>query len=433
MKTADLSRRCPSISVTDSARFLVLAKIRPTLVLITLAATTGSDAQKGALSQPRLSQPRVEVSSTPLTVALVWAPVDYAESYTAEVSSSPTGPWTPLQMRPLDTKVTAPTFNTSNNPGGTLYYYRVTAAWRDGEPGVTVVPRVTPSIINPPGLHVRQDGADLLVSWAPVPHASSYLVTAALGQLLPPTHSLEVRAQSAEARLPNFVLGAPADIWVTVKARYAPTGALSSGVTSKALYWPAQMCWPQVAPAGQHPPVAVSGVGPTSVMLSVNTVEKVVSLGRVRAVRTPAASQAWTSTGCVAAREIVDVNLTPGMQYQYRVTEITPTGTVGETTIDVTTPQAPLNPTPTATIGPCANFPVCVKLDWPRVTGADNYRVQSSYGADLFTDPSGNSRPSNTVTIGPVPSGVHAFSVTALFPLSRPGPHEPGQVTVVVP
>jgi hypothetical protein len=412
------------------------AGVRFTLLVLMLAPPKGLEAQRGN-GAIVLSPPRVRASSTPLTVSLSWAPVDGAASYTAEVSTSPTGPWTPLPMRTNATEVTTPSFNASQNPSGMLYYYRVTALPSLGEPGVTVVPWVTPNILNPLGLHVWQDGADLLVSWAPARHASSYLVTAALGQQLPPTHSVEVGAQYAETRLPNVALGITTEIWVTVKARYAPTGALSSGEATRGYVVPLQMCWPTGPIPGPVPSASVTVNGPTRVSLTTQKVSN--TIGRVRAERAPMGSQQWIGIGCQAG-ELVDKNLTPGTAYQYRVSEISPSGTVGQTMIAATTTPTPDSPTPTATLVACGVKSTCVRLDWLHVTGADNYRLESSYGAyldqldewpgSLSTTPAGMSL---ATIIRTPPSGVHTFYITPLFPSFRPGPKPPGQVTVVVP
>jgi hypothetical protein len=383
-----------------------------------------------------LSPPEVRVSATPLTVTVTWRPVDGAASYTVEQALAPTGPWSSLPMRPLATQVTAPT-SPGASFGGTLYYYKVTALPPLGEPGATVVARVTPQLDQPLGVSGHQEGADLLVSWAPVPYATGYVVTAAFGPQLPPSQTTEVGPQSTEARLINLASPtAPRSVWIGVNARYGTGGAVSIATPKKITVAGAQACWPPSSVPGPAPVLSISALGPTTISITTqNTLNGLAVATRVE--RAPAGSQTWESVGC-GFTGVGDENLVPGTQYQYRVNEIGPAGTVGQAIATVATPPVPDNPTPAASVSGCSATGCQVTLSWSHVAGAENYRIESSYGmyrpiamafgGVVVAAGSGVIEP-----LGQVPAGVHTFFVTALFPSMRPSPRPPGQVTVVVP
>jgi hypothetical protein len=127
----------------------------------------------------------------------------------------------------------------------------------------------------------------------------------------------------------------------------------------------------------------------------------------------------------------------PGTQYQYRVTEVSRTGSVGQTIVTVTTPPAPDSPTVTATIGACSPTGCQVSLNWNHTAGAGEYRIESSYGLYRgLTGAIGGGQQAGfsvSISVGTVPTGVHTFLVTPLFRWQRPSPKPPAQVTVTVP
>jgi hypothetical protein len=161
--------------------------------------------------------------------------------------------------------------------------------------------------------------------------------------------------------------------------------------------------------------------------------------GVIRVERASMGSQAWQSIGCHSG-SVVDNNLAPGTQYQYRVTE-NAGGAIGQTIVVAATPSVPDSPIPTAAVTNCTATACQVTLNWNNIWGgADDYRIESSYGLYLSHTgkvppflPKAPTSPLISVLLWPVPKGVHVFTLTTLFPSMRPSPKAPGQVTVVVP
>jgi hypothetical protein len=381
------------------------------------------------------------VSSTPLDVTVAWRAVDGAVSYTVEQALSLNGPWTMLPP-PKGTQIQVRSYAGIGNgySGGNLVYYRVTAVPSLGEPGITVVPRVTPSINAPVGVQVREDGADLWVSWAPAAHATGYVVTLAPGAQLAPTHQLEVGTQPTEARLVNVASpNMPRTVWVAVNTRYgtALTAAAPIQLTIPAV----QQCWPPSSMPGTPPLVTVLPA-PTSVSFSAPSAVQAQSTARVE--RTPMGGQVWQIIGCRSG-VIADASLAPGTQYQYRVTEVWPNGQVGQATMVAST-SAPFDiPAPTAAVSDCTATGCQVTLKWLDYAGTDGVRIESSYGLSriyatnwtgkAWTGPTSGSPPTR---IDPslsvfLPKGTYSFAVTTLYRPMRPSSRPPGQVTVVVP
>ncbi len=414
-----------------------------------LSGTLRLSAQRGtAPPLVTLSPPSVAVYATPLAVTVSWKPVSGAGYYTVEQATSPSGPWTALALDPrAGTQVTAPTAAAWNAYAGTLYYYRVSAMLPLGprgevplgEPGVTIVPRVTPRLNPPLGVDPRQEGPDIRVSWAPVPFATSYLVTVAAGTQAPPTYSTEVSAQVTDARFTNVATTSPGQgWWVSVAARYGAGGALSVPSTKKIGLAPAQLCWPAATVPGPAPAVSVTASGPTG--FAVVTPGTQAGLTRIRVERALMGSAVWQGVGC-ASGAIYDWGLTPATQYQYRVTEFAPTGASGQTIVAATTASAPDSPVPTVTLSGCTANGCQGLLAWTGFAGAEDYRTESSYGIYYGQMMSGSTATGGisatggpmTQSLGVVPTGVHTFTLTPLFPMMRPSPKPPGQVTVVVP
>ena len=407
------------------------------------------EAQRGtAPSMPSLSPPSVSVYATPVAVTVMWKPVTGAGGYTVEQATSLSGQWIALALDPRGgTQVTAPTaaFNTAT--GGMLYYYRVTALHPLGprgevplgEPGVTIVPRVTPRLNSPLGVDSRQEGVDLRVSWSPVPYATGYFVTVGLGPQTPPIGSIEVSAPSTEARLVNVLPSSPSALqyWVSVAARYGPSGTLSALTSAKISLNAALPCWSAVPLLGPAPTVSLTSYGPTA--YSIATANTQTGTALVRVERAPMGSAMWKQAGC-GFNGVSDQGLTPATSYQYRITEIR-SGTAGQTIVNAVTPQAPDSPVPTATVGSCTADGCQVTLNWISFAGAADYRTESSYGAYFaqlgFAGTNYGGAPSGggplSQPVGIVPRGTHTFTVTPLFPLMRPSSRPPGQVTVVIP
>ncbi|MFN0181481.1 MAG: hypothetical protein ACKVZ0_21945 [Gemmatimonadales bacterium] len=425
-------------------RIMTLGSLLGVAVLLSLPA--GAAAQRGA-GNIVLAAPDVRVSSTPLEVAVAWRPVTGALSHTVEWATSPSGPWAPIPVPKGETQVTMPSSGGQywNGMGGTLYYYRVTALPEIGTPGVTIMPRVTPQLDGPMGLDLSQEGADVRVSWAPVPYATGYVVTASTGKQVPPNQSVEVSAQQSEARLLNLAMvGWSTTVWISVNARYGTAGATSTPQPTAFTLPPVPFCWPPSAVPGPTPTVSAAATGPTTVMLST----PVTSNSKIRVERAAVGSQLWQDVRCAVAppsgtagiAQIEDRGLAPGTQYQYRVTELRPSGTAGQAVVLVTTAPGPDSPTVKATIGACATSGCQVSLIWFHVAGAIEYRIESTYGlyrAVLYPGVGGGigavPGQQTWVTLATVPAGVHTFLVTPLFPLYRPSPKPPAQVTVTVP
>ena len=407
-----------------------------------LGLATSASAQRGARAIA-LSPPNVRASATPLAVTLSWSPVAGAESYTVEQSTSANGPWYPLPLeRPTFTQITAPSSGApaTTSSGGTLYYYRVSALAAVGEPGVTVVPRVTPPLSPPLGVSVRQEGADVWVSWAAVPDAVGYLVTAAPSPQSPPTHSVNAGTPGAEIRLVNVASPTTtASVWVGVTTRYGNGTALSLPTTVKVTLLPSQSCWPPASAPGPAPVASVTVLGPTKAQVSTNSIAFAGPTAFVRAERAPLGTQDWLTVGCGVA-PFFDQNLAPGTAYQYRITETSPAGTAGQSLVTIATPPAPDSPTPTATLGSCVVGGCSVLLNWSHVSGAEGYRIETSIGF-LYQNATASYGLFGSMAAGTpvsalfpfIPSGTHQFYLTPLFPPLRPGPQRPGLVTVVVP
>lgn len=414
---------------------------RPTrplaLLMAALVAPSLLAAQRGTKTIG-LRPPIVSVSATPLAATVVWRPVTGAIAYTVEWATTPLGPWTNVPVDPrAGSQVTMPSSGglTFDGMGGALYYYRVTAVPELGEPGVTVVPRVTPQLDPPTGVHVRQEGSDAVVTWVPVPYATGYQVSVAPGQQSPPIQSVEASPQQTEARLLNLVqAGGQSTVWVAVRARYGASGAISSPASGGFGLMDPQRCWPASAVPGPAPTVLATATGPTMVRLTTALAQTGVT--SIRAERAVQGSQVWQGAGC-SYGEINDWNLEPGTLFEYRVTELHQSGTVGQTVVTVATPAAPDSPAVTAMIGACAKGGCPVTLTWSAITRAIEYRIESSYG--LFRAATGQGgggfSPGQpiAVPIGIVPSGVHTFVVTPLFRVLRPSPRPPSVVTVTVP
>ena len=425
----------------------------PTILGTTLCllGTTRLGAQRGtAPALVTLSPPSVAVSATPVAVTVSWKPVSGAGYYTVEQSTSPSGPWTPLAVDArAGTQVTAPTAAATNTAGGTLYYYRVSAMLPLGprgevplgEPGITIVPRVTPRLNAPLGVDPRQEGPDIRLSWVPVPFATSYVVTAATGTQVPPTYGTEVGAQVTEARFSNVATTSPGlqAWWVSVAARYGAGGALSVPTTQKIGLAPAQFCWPAATVPGPAPVVSLTAYGPTAFAVVTPGVQQ--GLTSMRVERALMGSAAWQGVGCTTGASHMDMGLTPATQYQYRVTEFAPTGASGQTIVVATTAPAPDSPIPTVTLSGCTANGCQGFLSWTGFVGAEDYRTESSYGIYYGQMMAGSTATGGISSaggplnqgLGLVPKGVHTFTLTPLFPMMRPSPRPPGQVTVVVP
>jgi len=395
-----------------------------------------------------LSAPRVKVDATPVAVTVAWGLVDGASTYSVEQASSLGGPWTSLRIPRGATTVTAPTSAGFGNGygGGTLYYYRVSALASAGEPGVTVIPRVTPPIDRPVSVEIREEGADAWVYWTPVPYATSYVVSAALGSQTVPSQVVEVGAQYTETRLVNVALPyAPQLVSVKVSARYGTGGPLSVGPAKQFSVPALQACWPPASDPGlpPHVPQVTVASGPTFVSLVSGDAIKSGVANRVE--RAPIGSAGpWQTIGCRAGH-VLDASLVAGAQYQYRLTEIGPLGAVGQTTVVATTSPILDNQTPTATLSGCSVAGCQVTLNWNDYAGTQGVQIQSSYGLSqvyatnwfgkLWNGPTTGG--SNAVAIQPsfsvpLPKGVYTFWLTTLFPPMRPTTRPPGQVTVVV-
>jgi hypothetical protein len=439
--------------MTSMTRTRTAGRALGVIALLVIMIAGQSVAQRiGDSKRIVLSPPSVKVFATPLTVTVAWRPVDGAASYMVERASTPNGPWSSMPLDPrAGTQVTAPTFGgNSTLAGGFLHYYRVTALpplGPRGEPSLsspagTVVPRVTPPLGSPVGVGTREEGADLWVSWEPVPYASGYLVTAASGPQLTPTHTVEVAAQYTEARLVNVASPNMArTVWVAVTARYGP--ALSSAVPIQFTIPAVQQCWPPGS-IPMSPPTVLVASSPTSV--SIGTGGAVGGNATARVERAPMGSQAWQIIGCKAG-PVLDASLTPGTQYQYRVTEVWPSGQVGQAIVVGATSVAPDNQSPTATVSGCTAAGCLVTLNWIDYAGTLGVRIESSYGLSQVHATKWLGKGWNGPTIGtgpnavkvqpsfsvPLPKGGYTFSLTTLFPPMRPSSKPPGQVTVVVP
>jgi hypothetical protein len=419
-------------------RIIPIGSLLGATLLLSLA--TSLSAQRGTTTKglKGLAAPIVRVNATPLEVTVVWRPVADAVSHSVEWATSPSGPWTPIPVPPGGSQVTMPSSAGSwNGKGGTLYYYRVSAIPELGEPGVTVVPRVTPQLEPPLGVGVWQEGADARVTWVPVPHATGYVVTVAQGQQLPPSQSVEASSQQTEARLINVArAGVATTIWVAVSARYGTVGATSVPWPKMYTLADLHMCWPPSSVPGPTPSVSTVAVGPTA--FTVSTAASQSGKASLRVERAVLGSQLWQAAGCGNVA-VIDQDLTHGTQYQYRVSELMRTGTVGQSVVTVATPPAPDSPVVTATIGACSAPGCPVSLNWIHTDGADEYRIESSYG--LYRGTIGGNTGGGGwlagspvwVSLGTVPSGGHTFLVTPLFRRERPSPKPPAQVTVRVP
>ena len=120
----------------------------------------------------------------------------------------------------------------------------------------------------------------------------------------------------------------------------------------------------------------------------------------------------------------------PATQYQYRVTEFVPTGAAGQTIMVATTPPASDSPIPTVTLSGCTANGCQGLLAWNGFAGAEDYRIESSYGMYYGQLMAGSTATGGASVaggplsqlLGVVPKGVHTFTLTPLFPMMRPSP-----------
>lgn len=390
-----------------------------------------------------------KIQATPTWVTIAWRAVRGAASYTVERATLASGPWTSIPWDPrFGTQIafSSPLAQSygSDPHKGLLLYYRISAIPDSkGEPGVVIVPYVTPSMEAPVLTGWRQDHGDLEISWSPVPGAVKYLVTSVGGT--GGNRLVEVDPQYTSLRLPGLILaGYPgASVNIAVNARFE-LGFATQDLGVPIVLAPVSTCWPSVTSAtGPAPGIFVSRAGVTSVFFDVE------QLGYTLVERSLAGSQVWEPVRChigaVGTKMFTDRSLQQATTYDYRSTLFL--GPTSGTSPALRLTTKPPVDTPALSAGVSGNI---VNLSWPAAYGAEGYRIQSSYGYSLFSaapvricSPDDYGwvpgtfvncvLPPPTLQVRNAPSGTHVFTLTVLYPVRQPSIKPPSQVTVVVP
>lgn len=411
---------------------------RATLVVsLSIGAVSGLAGQRTPLIRPDaplklipVTPPSgIKIQATPTLVTVAWQPVRGAANYTVERGLSPTGPWGPLPWDPrFGTQLTTPSPLAPPSAGGQglLLYYRISAVPASGEPAVTIVPWITPSIEAPVVEAWRQDRADLVIYWTPAPWASKYVVTAAGGA--GGNRYVELDPQYTTLRLPNLLSAGNqgASVTVAVNARFEPGAIVTQSPATTIGLAPVNSCWPLATNPGTPPMQSGGHEGVTSIRIA--AVGPANSGAVILYERALPGSQAWETLGCLAdGASMLDVNLQPGTRYDYRLTSVSSTAGVGQSIVTRTTEMPLDTPVPSAIQSGRSS----VYLSWSRVDGADGYRITSSYGYSMLVPQPPN--PSPSLNALNVPPGTHVFTLTILYPVRQPSFKAPSQVTVVVP
>ncbi len=372
----------------------------------------------------------ITFQATPTQVTVAWQPVRGATTYTVERGVSPTGPWGPLGWNSAyGTQLTVPSPMAPPSAGGQglLLYYRISAVPASGEPAVTIVPWITPSIETPVIQAWHQDHGDLVLYWTPAPGASKYVVTAVGGA--GGNRYVEVDPQFTSYRLTKLTAAENqgASLTVAVNAKFEPGGIVTQGPGTTIAIAAVNSCWPLATSPGPAPMRSGQRGGVTSI--SVGAVGPANSGASILYERALGGSQTWETLGCLPGGTLAyDVNLQPGTSYTYRMTSVSSVAGTGQTLWNLQTDLPADTPILTAQLSGQSR----VYLSWRGVAGAEGYRITSSYGYSMLVPQPANYSQAGLNALN-VPAGTQVFTLTVLYPVGQPNPKPPSQATVVVP
>lgn len=429
------------------------APLKAAPATLTLAAPTG-----------------VTVRNDPASLAFSWQPVAGATGYQIDVAPQPAGPWTSLTPQPVATTQ----FVHLSPTADALAYYRFAAVRTLGASGSSsiTVPWYFHRPTAPLGVSAVQRGADVVVSWVPVAGANGYAVEAS--GFFPPSVTLRAKAAMGSVTFAGLIDQTATQLLAANQlsgARFSvsPMNLLPPGwpaLGTSLTLGPPAICWPNSAPTpgGQATTITVPLVGSVGLTLSwprsFLTQEFGAPTGAAlayRVERMAAGTAAWVQVGCLTANpnattfafQDQSIALRPSTSYQYRVTAIYASNTVGDwqlgadgywhlpppgqtiessaTAMVVTAP--PENPkvgVSLATREP--GVPARLVLAWPPLSSlVKAYMITSSYG--YLGSSAGVNLGGHVVNT--VPSGTHSFTVTALY--ANGAPAGSTTVTAVVP
>jgi len=396
----------------------------------------------------------IKVRNDPSALVFAWLPVAGATGYQIDAAPAPEGPWTPLVAAPI----AATQFAYTPAPG-ILSYYRVSAALSLAvSANGTIVPFIYNGPLNPLGVSATQAGANVTVSWNPVPGAIAYTVTT-MGGASTANAQLQVQGSVTSATFVGLATGGNY-LRFYVAAQFPPQGASGSDLAGGVGYgylivYSPSVCWP---PAGELP--GGSGqVLPAPVVDGAGLKLSWPISGQVSAYRLDralASSGQWESLACLKAGSPADyysastgqvgsyntfsttktefrdqsIALQPSTNYQYRITALGPADASGKRATTESIVMAMTAPRLTLTVGATAGVLSTgswVSLSWPLPTSGlvKDYLITSSFG--LRQEYSRLTTPFRTAS----PRGTHRFSVT---PIYRGGVSAATTtVTVVVP
>jgi hypothetical protein len=412
----------------------------PTLTVNTLATVS--------LAAPA----SVVVRNDPSALVFNWQPVYGATGYQIDTGPTITGPWTPLVPAPIATTQFAYT-----PAPATLMYYRVSAAHSLAVSTTsTIVPFVYEVPLNPLGVSGTQSGANVTVSWNPVPGADAYTATALVGGTQ--VGVLEAHGTETSATFRGVVspLTTANDyLLIKVVAHFPPSGAAGADVphlgTAFLIINQASTCWPA---AGELPPTAGQTIAAPIASAGGMTLSWPMS-GQVNAYRvdrTLAGSGQWTPLACLrpgagsantgsrttsstTTFQDASIALQPSTSYQYRITALGPADATGKRSTSESIVTASTPPRQTLIVGVVVGSTTAgqyVQLSWqPLSSGTKNVLVTNSYGdrRDALTMNGGSA--GNGVRFLKPPRGSHTFAVTPLYTSGTPAATT--TVSVIVP